>query len=172
VTTTPRKWGVFALVVVIAVALDFGAKHWAVANLPLGSTVKPYGAWLPLTLGYNRGIAFGLHAGDASRVLFTVVSILVLPVVFILYRSNGPREPVRGVALALMFAGALGNLVDRVASARGVVDFIGPYNLGFMLWPVFNLADVWVVVGTLTFALIVGRRTPAGAIPGGSGANS
>jgi hypothetical protein len=43
-----------------------------------------------------------------------------------------------------------------LTNPRGVVDFLGPYDLGFMVWPVFNLADVWVVIGTLAFALSVG----------------
>jgi signal peptidase II len=55
-----------------------------------------------------------------------------------------------------MFAGALGNVVDRLTNPRGVVDFLGPYDLGFMRWPVFNVADICVVLGTLAFALSVG----------------
>lgn len=152
-----RKWTVFAVLVVAAVACDLWTKRWAAASLPPGTTVHPWGDWLPFTLGYNRGIAFGLHVGGPSRVVFTVVSLLVLPVVALLYRATQPGERLRTFGLALMFAGATGNLIDRAFSARGVVDFIGPYDLKFMRWPVFNFADIWVVVGTLAFAIVTAR---------------
>jgi lipoprotein signal peptidase len=64
-----------------------------------------------------------------------------------------------------MFAGATGNLIDRAFSARGVVDFIGPYDLKFMRWPVFNFADVWVVAGTFAFAIVAARPHPKPGAP-------
>ena len=152
-----RKWWVFFGVALAAVVADGLAKRWAATTLPPSATVHPWGSWLPLTLGYNRGIAFGLNVGGASRVVFTLVSAAVLPVVVMLYRATPAAERLRQVALSLMFAGALGNLVDRVTTPRGVVDFIGPYDLGFMKWPVFNVADMCVVIGTLAFALTVGQ---------------
>lgn len=155
-----RKWTVFAILVAVAVTWDLWTKRWAAASLPPGTTVHPWGEWLPFTLGYNRGIAFGLHVGGASRVVFTVISMLVLPVVALLYRATRPGEKLRTLGLALMFSGATGNLIDRAFSARGVVDFIGPYDLKFMRWPVFNFADVWVVIGTLAFAIVAARPQP------------
>ena len=160
-----RKWTVFAILVAVAVACDLWTKRWAAASLPPGTTVHPWGDWLPLTLGYNRGIAFGLHIGGASRVVFTLISILVLPVVGLLHRATQPGERLRTLGLALMFSGATGNLIDRAFSARGVVDFIGPYDLGFMRWPVFNFADVWVVVGTFVFAIVAARPHPKPGAP-------
>lgn len=160
-----RKWTVFVVLVAAAVAWDLWTKRWAAASLPPGTTVHPWGDWLPFTLGYNRGIAFGLHIGGASRVVFTVVSLLVLPVVALLHRATQPGERLRTLGLALMFAGATGNLIDRALSARGVVDFIGPYDLKFMRWPVFNFADVWVVAGTLAFAIVTARPHPKPGMP-------
>jgi signal peptidase II len=160
---------VFFGVVVVAVVGDALAKHWAATTLPPGATVHPWGAWLPLTLGYNRGIAFGLNVGGASRIVFAIVAVAVLPVVVMLYRATPAAERLRQVALSLMFAGALGNLFDRVGSTRGVVDFIGPYDLGFMKWPVFNVADMCVVAGTLAFALTVGHGNRESASPAAPG---
>jgi signal peptidase II len=160
-----RKWWVFFSVALVAVSVDALAKRWAATTLPPGATMHPWGQWLPLTLGYNRGIAFGLNVGGASRIVFAIVAVAVLPVVVLLYRATPAAERLRQVALSLMFAGALGNLIDRVGSTRGVVDFIGPYDLGFMKWPVFNVADMCVVVGTLAFALTVGHGGHAAASP-------
>jgi signal peptidase II len=157
------KWGLLAGIVVLGVALDVLTKRWAMAHLQPGLVTYPLGHVLPLTLSFNRGIAFGLHLGSASRVIFTSVGILVLGAVGMLYHATPAERRVRLVALAMMCAGAVGNLVDRIAYPTGVVDFLGPVNLGFMEWPIFNLADCYVTVGTLALALALasdrGKRT-------------
>ena len=52
-----------------------------------------------------------------------------------------------------MIAGALGNLIDRVRWDRGVVDFIGPIDLGITHWPIFNVADMAISCGAVMLAL-------------------
>lgn len=56
-------------------------------------------------------------------------------------------------ALSLIVAGALGNLWDRVRWDRGVVDFLGPVDLGFWDFPIFNVADVAISVGAVLLAI-------------------
>lgn len=160
------KWILFAVVAALGVVLDAVSKEWALGALVPGHTRRALGGLVPLTLSFNRGVAFGLHVGPASRVVFTVVAVAVLGAAVSVYRSTPRARRLRRLALALMCAGALGNLVDRVVRSQGVVDFIGPYDLRFMVWPIFNLADVFVVLGTLGFAatLVAGHRTgPASA---------
>jgi signal peptidase II len=163
-----RKWTLFAVVVVIAVGIDAWTKRLAETHLQPGVTQEALGGLVRLTLGHNRGIAFGLHLGEASRVVFTAVALAILPVVAFLYGTTPARLRLRRFALPLMFAGALGNVIDRLTNPRGVVDFLGPYDLGFMTWPVFNLADVFVVVGTLAFAMSVGTIERAAHAPSSS----
>ncbi len=148
-----RKWILFAAILIAGVGLDVLTKRWALESLRPGLTAEALGGLLPLTLSFNRGIAFGLHLGAASRVVFTLVGVVVLVAVALLYYSTAARHRVRLVALSLMCAGAVGNLVDRVVYPMGVVDFLGPFNLGFMEWPIFNLADCYVTVGTIILAL-------------------
>jgi signal peptidase II len=133
--------------------LDAVTKRLALAMLEPGVTQRALGGLLQLTLGFNPGIAFGLHLGGASRVVFTVLALAVLAAVIALYHATPLSKPGRCVAIALMCAGAAGNLADRMRNPNGVVDFLGPYDLGFMRWPIFNLADCWVVIGTLGLAL-------------------
>jgi signal peptidase II len=147
-----RNWRFFILVVAVAVAADAVTKAWALRALQRGVTEPALGGWLPLTLSFNRGIAFGLSVGPASRAVFTVLTVVVLGVAMALYAATPEARRIQRLALCLMCAGAIGNLVDRVFRPRGVVDFIGPYDLGFMSWPIFNVADCYVVVGTLGFA--------------------
>ena len=53
----------------------------------------------------------------------------------------------------MVVAGALGNLYDRVRWDRGVVDFIGPIDLGIMNWPIFNVADMSITCGAVLLAI-------------------
>ena len=89
----------------------------ALAAQVLGETVR-------LTLVYNPGAAFGLHFGPWSRWIFTALTIGALVLLWELYRSTRAGDRVRTLALALVCGGAVGNLVDRLKSGRGVVDFI------------------------------------------------
>jgi len=129
-------------------------------------TRRLFGGLLQLTLGFNPGIAFGLSLGGASRFVFTVVGLGVLAAAVLLYYATPPSRQARLVCIALMCAGAAGNLLDRFRHAPGVVDFLGPYDLGFMRWPIFNLADVWVVLGTLGLAISLAvERRGDGRVP-------
>ena len=82
-----------------------------------------------LTYIYNRGAAFGLHLGDYSRVIFLALTVVAVVVLFAWYRATPAHDRLRLVAIASVTGGAIGNLVDRVRSHRGVVDFLD-FGLG------------------------------------------
>ena len=102
---------------------------------------------LNLTLVHNTGAAFSIlrDAGGWQRWLFTGVAILVSIVVVQWIRQTPPERRLLLVGLALVLAGALGNLYDRVALGY-VVDFIDVYYRQFS-WPAFNIADSAICVG-------------------------
>lgn len=126
---------------------DIVTKRWALAALGGGERIELFGGLVPLTLAFNKGAAFSIHFGDASRWIFLALSLVALWVLAALYRAAQPGDRLRVWAVSLIMAGALGNLVDRVRWSHGVVDFIGPIDLGFMLWPVFNVADMAITCG-------------------------
>lgn len=107
-----------------------------------------------LTLVYNPGAAFGLHVGDYSRSIFTVLTIGALWILIRLYKSTADGDRVRVAALGLVIGGALGNLINRLWSERGVVDFLD-VGLGASRWPTFNFADVGVSVGAFLLAWVL-----------------
>jgi len=111
------------------------------------------GGLVPLTLAFNRGAAFSLTIGDDPRWIF--VPITIGAVVFLLYliHQAEPGDRLRVYAASLVLAGALGNLYDRVRWDRGVVDFIGPINLGFTLFPIFNVADMAITCGAILLGI-------------------
>ena len=140
-------WTTAALVILV----DFITKLVAESALLHTAAVPMFGDWFQLRLVYNRGAAFGLHVGAFSRWVF--LGVAVIPI--------GDRF--RQVALGLVAGGAAGNLVDRVRSARGVVDFLD-VGIGTLRWPTFNVADIAVSCGAIALALSLWRedsRRPA-----------
>jgi signal peptidase II len=75
-----------------------------------------------------------------------------------MFHQAKPTDWLRLSALSLVAAGALGNLRDRVRWDRGVVDFIGPIDLGFMHWPIFNVADMAITTGAIALGLSLWRE--------------
>jgi signal peptidase II len=142
-------WGVLSGVVV----LDFLTKQVAVATLSQGS-IRIFGDWFLFRLVYNPGAAFGIHVGQYSRWVFMVLAILALVVLGSMVRHTTPSQRIRLIALALVCGGAIGNLIDRIRSARGVVDFIDVY-IGPFHWPTFNVADMAVTCGACALAIIL-----------------
>ncbi len=118
---------------------DQWTKWWTMNHFQLGDT-QPLTPFFSLTLVFNTGSAFGLFAGNNRALLVLAFMILGM----LLYGARGFTE--RGgtwaaVGVALIFGGAVGNIIDRFRFGR-VVDF-----LDFHFWPVFNVADSAICVG-------------------------
>ena len=163
-------WGVAGSIVIT----DAFTKILAVDRLMPPYSPRPVlGDALRLTLVYNPGAAFGLHLGPYSRVIFTVLSIGALFLLAHLYRTTRAANALRTLALALVCGGAMGNLVDRLKSARGVVDFID-VGVGTVRWPTFNVGDMAVSCGAVLLALVLWREDTMAAerpaAPGGQDA--
>ncbi len=142
-------WGVLGGVVV----LDLITKAMAVANLSR-IPLPIFGDWLTFQLVYNPGAAFGINVGAHSRWVFTGLAIVALVILGSMVRQTEPGQRIRIMALALVCGGAVGNLIDRLRSARGVVDFID-VGIGAHRWPTFNVADMAVTCGAVVLAIIL-----------------
>lgn len=151
-----------AIVGTIVVA-DIVTKRWALATLWHGPQ-EALGGMVPLTLAFNRGIAFGLPLpATAGRWLIIIATFVILFVLADIFRRAERGDWVRMLAIQLVSAGAIGNLIDRVRWDGGVVDFIGPINLGFMYWPIFNIADMAITVGAVMLGISLLREEAAAA---------
>ncbi|MFC0618401.1 signal peptidase II [Deinococcus budaensis] len=148
----------------LCVVLDLALKSWARTELP--GEVR---SWLPgvldLTLTYNTGAAWSLFSGSALPLaLVRGVAGLGL-IVFFLWRTPPTAQ---AVSLSLIAGGALGNAIDGLSHGR-VTDMLASpalslvtRTLGQRDFPIFNLADVWVVGGVLLLLLntwVQERRT-------------
>jgi len=115
------------------------------------------GDWLRVTLAYNPGAAMSLSFGDASRVVFGAIAATAIAVLLLLYHRTPPDARLRAAALALVAGGALGNLLDRLRSPLGVIDFID-VGIGDARFWTFNVADVGVAVGAVLLAMVLWRE--------------
>lgn len=121
------------------------------------------GDWLRLTLAYNSGAALSLSFGGASRFVFSTIALGAIGALLVLYRKTAADAALRAAGLALVAGGAIGNLLDRLRSPRGVIDFID-IGIGDSRFWTFNVADIGVTVGALLLAVVFWRED-AGAEP-------
>jgi signal peptidase II len=147
---------------------DILTKRWALDALAHGYTTEGLGV-VPLTLAFNRGIAFGIGIPDLGRWIVVAASIFVVLVLAGMLRDTRDDDLLRIFSIGLVSAGALGNLIDRVRWDQGVVDFIGPINLGFMHWPIFNVADMAITTGAILLGISLWREE---TVPGTSPAQA
>ena len=148
---TPLFWSVLVVVVIA----DVITKAIAVYSLaPQRIPHEVIGEALRFTLVYNPGAAFGLNVGEYSRWVFMVLTIGALIILGRLYRQTRDGDLPRTLAIALVCAGAVGNLIDRIKSPLGVVDFID-VGFGDTRWPTFNLADMAVSTGAFLLAWVL-----------------
>ena len=159
---------VFWLTIALVTAIDVVTKYLAHTRLARHVPLDFLGDVVRIALAYNPGAAFGLHVGPYSRWFFLLVTLVALVVLYRMYRDTRPGDRLRVAALALISGGALGNLINRLWSARGVVDFID-VGVGDLRWPTFNVADIGVSIGAVLLAWLLWRedRSPqVGTAPG------
>ncbi|MCI8372046.1 MAG: signal peptidase II [Lachnospiraceae bacterium] len=133
--------------ILLGILLDQWSKYLAVVHFKEKSagTHVLIPKVLQLTYVENRGAAWGVLQG--KQTLFFLIGILVLVLVFVIYRKIPYQRhyiPMRILA-ALLVMGAIGNMIDRIRQGY-VVDF---FEFTFISFPVFNVADIYVTVGSL-----------------------
>lgn len=136
---------------IVILALDQWVKYWARTWLqPVGE--KPLiNGLLGFTYVENRGAAFGMMQGARWLLIpLTVVVLAGIAVYYVKLPYDRATVPVR-VPLILILAGALGNFIDRLKDGY-VVDM---FEFKFISFPVFNVADICLVCGTILLAFVM-----------------
>jgi signal peptidase II len=146
------KAGLFCGVLACVVAFDVFTKTLVQRSLFKYQQVDLIGEYVRLTFIHNRGAAFGIDLGPYSRIIFMALSLVALAALAGMYWVTPAKDKIRLASIALICGGAVGNLLDRVRSAEGVVDFMD-IGIGQLRWPVFNVADVAVTCGAIFLAL-------------------
>lgn len=152
--TRKSRW--FWLLAIALLVADCTTKRAVESQLIVGTPQPVVGDVVRLTLSYNTNAAMGIRLGGDSRVVLTTLSVSALIVLGLLYRRTKPGDRRRAVGVALVVGGAVGNLIDRLRSSAGVVDFIDLGVANTRFWT-FNLADVGITVGALLLLVTLGR---------------
>ena len=142
----------YAVLGILLVMLDVFSKDAVERSLADGSSIDLL-PFLQLVLVYNRGAAFGF-LGEASGwqlPFFVAVGAIVSIVIVIRLARAAATQKWFEVALVLILAGAVGNLIDRIRVGYGV-DFIELYY-GAWRFPAFNVADMVIFLGALILIL-------------------
>ncbi|MBC7237547.1 MAG: signal peptidase II [Chloroflexi bacterium] len=145
----------------MVVLVDQYTKHLVRQNIPLGASRGPF-PWLEPIITFthvrNTGAAFGLFPN--LSIVFVLIALAVIVGIALYYRQLAQAAPLLPIALGLQLGGAAGNLIDRLSQGY-VTDF-----LDLHVWPVFNVADSAVVIGTALlayYALFVDQPSTANA---------
>jgi signal peptidase II len=143
----PRKLDYLFLSLAVLV-LDQWTKWLVEVHLLPSEAQSVIPGFLNLTHVKNTGVAFGLfasHGADGGAWMLVLMGVVALGAVFLYFHFAPARNRLLLSALALIVGGAVGNLIDRLASG-GVTDFIDVY-VGSHHWPSFNVADSAITVG-------------------------
>ncbi|WP_317855952.1 signal peptidase II [Chakrabartyella piscis] len=144
-------WMLPIVAAAVLIGVDQWTKYLALVELkPVGNIVFVQG-FMDFTFVENRGVAFGMFSGQRWFILLlTSIITLVLVYYYIKLPKTKEYKPVR-FAMVLVFAGAIGNIIDRMRLGY-VVDF---FEFTFFEWPVFNMADIYVVVGVILLSFLI-----------------
>lgn len=136
----------YLLAIAACVAADQAVKLWVAANLELYGSAPLIPGLVELFYVQNTGGGFSILT-EHTWLLTIVTAVLMAAIAVLLVRRVFPH-PMAMWSLTIVLGGGLGNLIDRVRLGY-VVDM---FNFQFMTYPVFNVADIFVVCGTIGFA--------------------
>lgn len=145
--------------------LDQITKLYVVANYDLHGredTIIPGFFWIHHTA--NTGVAFGLGNGEWwANYFFGAVSLGAAILIAVAWKKGAFPGPFSRTAAGLLYAGIAGNLTDRLLHGY-VVDFL-KFDLKFMIWPSFNVADSCVVCAAILLGASAFIETPPATKP-------
>jgi signal peptidase II len=143
------RWLWLAAVIFI---IDQLTKYWTVKTLALHESYQVL-SFFNFTYARNYGAAFSFlgDAGGWQKYLFTAIAFVVSAYLVYLLKHNRQAQYWSNIAFALILAGAIGNVTDRLMFGY-VVDFLD-FDLGFYRWPTFNVADIAIFIGAAMILL-------------------
>lgn len=135
----------------VLIGLDQFTKYLALEKLkPLGS-ISVIDNIFSFTFVENRGAAFGIFQGRTT--ILSIITVVIIICIIYFYMKLPKAKVYNWVkfSLILIISGAVGNLIDRIRQGY-VIDF---FHATFINFPVFNMADIYVVVGAILMTVIV-----------------
>lgn len=137
--------GISLFITIIILVLDQITKFIIASSMKVGDSFEVIPNFLNITSHRNDGAAWGILSGKMS--FFFIITIIILVVLIVFYIKEAKNNLLMQIAISLLFAGALGNFIDRVLHGE-VIDFVDTYIFGYN-FPIFNVADSSLTIGVL-----------------------
>ncbi|WP_446899331.1 signal peptidase II [Clostridium sp. LBM24168] len=141
-------------IIAVGLILDRITKLWAINSLSTISEVTIIENFFSFFYTENKGAAFSIFQGRTT--FLTIMSMIVMCFIIFYIVKYRPKDKFVKISLALIISGAIGNLIDRI-KYKYVVDFISVHYKDIYYFPIFNVADILVVIGTLILAVCLLR---------------
>lgn len=142
---------IIGIIFSISIITDQLTKYWAILRLKNYNSIKIIGNFLRFTYAENRGAAFSILQNQIwFFVIVTIVMLIVLAYIYFFTHITNLAK----LSIGMIAGGALGNFIDRVRLGY-VVDFIDVRFGSVYDFPVFNIADSFVVVGTILMIFLI-----------------
>ncbi len=146
------RWRVFGLIVGAGLVADQVTKLYINSTMSLYQSIPVVQGLFNITYLRNKGAAFSFLANAVWRLpFFVAVTVAALLVIVVALRRLRDDQWLAQIALAMIFAGAVGNLIDRLRLGE-VIDFLDVYWRSYH-WPAFNLADSLICIGVALVAV-------------------
>ena len=137
--------GLSLIVAIVTLIIDQITKKVITATMNIGDSYEVIPHFLNITSHRNNGAAWGILSGKMG--FFYIITLIILAVLIIFYIKETKYNAFMQVAISLLFAGALGNFIDRLFNGE-VVDFIDTNIFGYD-FPIFNIADSSLTIGVI-----------------------
>ena len=139
---------------IILLLIDQISKILVVKLIDINSSIELIKNFFYLTYTHNTGAAFSILTD--KRIFLILIAVIILIVIFNYLRKNKTESKIEKIAFSLIIGGSIGNLLDRIV--RGyVIDFLDFKIFGYN-FPIFNLADTFIVIGVFLLLLITLTR--------------
>jgi signal peptidase II len=146
------KYLILICVSTIVLGIDQATKIFIDRAMDLHASITVVENFFNITYLRNKGAAFGILAHSSYRLpFFVLVSLVAIAVIIVVFYRLRPDQKFTAFPLALIFSGAVGNLIDRIRLGE-VIDFLDAHWYSHH-WPAFNIADSAICIGVFLLAI-------------------
>lgn len=140
------------IILLFSIVSDQLTKLWAIDVLKNGASIKVIGNFLRFTYAENKGAAFSILQNQLW--FFIIATIVMLGILSYMFFMTKNLTPLSRLSISMIAGGAIGNFIDRLRLGY-VVDFIDVRFGSFYNFPIFNIADSFVVCGTILMIILI-----------------
>lgn len=144
------------IITVVVVIIDQLTKNYILAEFRYGESVDVIKNFFNITYVRNYGAAFGMLSKSNPQLrdtFFLLMPPFAMTVILFMLKMAPASETLRKLSLCAVFAGALGNYIDRLRFGY-VVDFLDFHYYQHYAWPAFNVADMSIVCGVTVLIIL------------------